>query len=713
LYFTPHDSWRNGNTIPAAPTAAPVTSCSGNSAVLTASVSGGTYQWYDLPSGGTAVGSGSSFITPILNSDIIYYVQSSTNGCAGARTAVNVTVNPTPVAPTAAAVTICANTAASLEATAPGGIYDWYGAPSGGISLSTGASFTTPVLTSNSIYYVQSTVAGCSGPRTAVPVGVTVKPAAPTVTQPTICAGSAATLVASAPGGTYRWYDAASGGSLLTVGDSYSTVSLNTTTNFYVETTVAGCTGPRSTARVTVTPLPAAPAAASASACEGNTVTLTATAPGGVYQWYDAPAGGNLLGGGSSYTTGILNTNSIFYVSATVSGCTGNRTTVPVSVTPTPAAPSATGSTVCAGTTASLIATAPGGTYEWFDAGSGGSLLKTGSSYTTPVLNTTTSYYVQSTISGCTGSRTEVIVNVTAAPPAPTANGNTVCAGNATTLTATAPGGIYQWYDAASGGNLLFTGATLATPVLSNTASYYVQAFVSGCAGLRTPVTATVIPIPAAPSVVGATTCEDNNATLTATAPGGTYQWYDAASGGSLLATGAVYTTPALSATTSYYVQTSIAGCTGARAAVTVTVSPKLNPAFQYASGTFCITGQNPTPAISGALTGAFSASPSGLVFNSTITGQINVAASTPGTYTITFITGGNCVYSSSSKLTITGSPDASFSFNGPYCQTNTAVANFPAGASAGVFSASPAGLVFTSASTGEIDLEKSVAWQL
>ncbi|MBV9989349.1 MAG: gliding motility-associated C-terminal domain-containing protein, partial [Chitinophagaceae bacterium] len=356
-----------------------------------------------------------------------------------------------------------------------------------------------------------------------------------------------------------------------------------------------------------------------------------------------------------------------------------------------------------------LTASAPGGNYEWYDAGSGGNLLASGSGYTTPVLNTGSSYFVQTTVSGCVSSRTQVQVNVTPLPAAPVVTGSTICAGNASLLSVSAPASVYQWYNAPAGGSMLNTGPSYATPVLNTTTSYYVQAVASGCAGPRTMVTVTVTPIPSAPVAAASSICQDNSTGLTATAPGGSYEWYDAATGGNLLYTGARYNTPVLAATTSYYVQTTVSGCTGPRTAVTVTVIPKLNPAFQYPSGTFCISGSNPTPSVSGGLSGSFSAAPSGLVFVSNSTGQINVAASTPGTYTVTFTTGGACVYSSSSKITITTAPNSAFSYNGPFCQQQPSVLpDFPTGASAGIFSASPAGLVFISSSTGEIDLSKT-----
>lgn len=700
------------NTIPAAPTVANATICAGNTATLTATAPGGTYQWYDAASGGTLLNTGAGYTTPVLNSNTSYYVQTTVGGCAGPRTTVPVTVNPIPAAPTAAPASACNNTSASLTATAPGGSYQWFSLASGGSAVASGSLFTTPALTASTTYYVQTTVAGCTSARTAVPVTVIALPAAPSAVPASICAGNNASVTATAPGGTYQWYDNASGGNLVAVGSNYISPVLYAGTTVYVQSTISGCAGPRTAVAITVIQLPAAPSVTPGAVCEGNTATLTATAPGGTYQWYDAATGGTLLGGGASYTSGILNTNTIFYVSSTIAGCTGSRTSVPVTVTPIPAAPVIGSADICAGTSADLSAMVQNGlTYDWYDAALNGNLLNTGHTFTTPVLTANATYYVEADANGCTSARTAVPVNITPLPPAPTVADNTVCEGNVAVFNATAPGGFYRWYDAPVNGNLLATAAGYSTTPLSATTTYYVESVISGCAGPRAAATAHVTPTPPAPVVTGASICQDNTATLTAASPGGTYEWYNLSSSGSLLNTGTVYLTPVLDTTTTYYVQSTIAGCTGPRAPVTVTVLQKIYPSFRYASGTFCISGTNPTPAIAGNLAGVFSASSAGLVFNSTSTGEINVAASTPGTYTITFTVSGACVYSSSSNITITNTPVASFSYASPVCaQKGFLQAVFSGTASAGIFSANNTGLVFTDPSTGEIDLARSTA---
>jgi gliding motility-associated-like protein len=698
------------SAIPAAPVVSPVAVCSGNTALLTAAGSG-SIDWYATASGSVSLQTGSGFTTPVLTSSTGYYVQNTVSGCSSSRTAVAVTVNPIPTVPVVAGAAICVGTSTVLTATSPGGAYDWFTVPTGGSSIFAGASFTTPVLNATTTYYVQTTVSACSSNRTLVTVTVNTIPAVPSVIIPSVCPGNTATLTVTSPaaGVVYQWYDAPSAGNLLTTGTGFTTPVLTGNANYYVQSNLSGCSSNRVTAAVTITPAPAAPTAADVFICTGNTASITATAPGGTYQWYDASAGGILLATGANYTTPVLTATTQYYIQTIVSGCTGSRSAITVNVNPAPAMPTVAGSTICAGNNVSLTATAPGGTYQWYDAATGGNLLLTGFNYITPSLNSTTTYYVQTTVAGCTGARTAVTVSVIQPPAAPAAAGASICSGSGTSLTASAPGGTYQWYDAASGGNLLYTGVSYTVPSVANTTTYYVQTTVGFCTGQRTGVTVTVNAIPPAPTSAGGSICAGSSVILSAGGSAGVYQWYDSTVSGNLLLSGTNFTTPVLNSTKIYYVQASQSGCTSARTAVTANVIPIQQPAFQYPSGTLCVSGSNATPAITGGAGGVFSATPAGLVFANTGTGEVNAAASVLGTYTITYVTGGTCVYSSTAKLTITNAPDAGFVYNGPYCpQQLSVLPDFLPGANAGVFTAS-AGLIFKSSSTGEIDLQKSV----
>jgi len=69
-------------------------------------------------------------------------------------------------------------------------------------------------------------------------------------------------------------------------------------------------------------------------------------------------------------------------------------------------------------------------------------------------------------------------------------------------------------------------------------------------------------------------TCDTGRVTLGASASNGIVRWYDTPDGNTLLATGNNFTTPVLSATTTYYID---AGCANARTAITATINPLPN----------------------------------------------------------------------------------------------------------------------------------------
>ncbi|HVW96023.1 MAG TPA: PKD-like domain-containing protein [Mucilaginibacter sp.] len=682
--------------------------CPGSSTTLKATGPGGFYQWYDAPTGGNFLASGDTYTTPPINSGLTFYVQATVNGCPSARTGVLVVATGNP---TVKDVSTCYGSSAVLTASG-GGNYQWYDAASGGNLVGTGASFTTPPLTTTTTYYVVAVINGCISARTAVKANVSAAPQTPVAPGVTICSGTKASLHAVPGQGIYKWYDVPSGGTPLILSPDYTTPVLTATKTYYVENSIDDCVSSRTAVTVTVNAIPPPPGDQAQSTCKGSSILLTASvSPSATYEWYDAPTGGNLLATGTTFQTPILNANTTYYVAATNGGCDSKRSKIDVTVTDPPAAPSVAGAIICNGSAATLTALGPGGTYQWYDAPSGGNLLATGPSFTTPVLTSTTKYYVQTIVSGCASPRKTVTVTVNPVIAPPTTSNTSVCSGSAASLVVTGGGGTgYEWYDSATGGNLLTTGQAYTTPPLTATTTYYVQSTTAdGCASTRKALTVTVNQTVTTPSSSDVTVCENAAATLTASAPSGNIEWYDAPSGGNLLKTGTNYTTPALTQNTTYYAQAVVGNCVSGRTPVKVTVNIPADPQFRYPSGSTCVADPNPVPVINNPAGGTFSASPVGLVFVSTATGEINVSASTPGTYTITFAGNGSCVTPSSITYRIYTVTTTFFSYHPSYCQDEpNPLPDYTPGSSGGVFTATPAGLVFVNASTGEIDLKKS-----
>jgi hypothetical protein len=145
---------------------------------LGATASAGIINWYSSSTGGTSLGTGTSFTTPSLTSKTRYYVDATNNGCTTAtRTAVTATITAIPTITGTTDGSHCGTVTVTLSATASAGIINWYSSSTGGTSLGTGTRFTTPSLTSTTVYYVDATNNGCT---TATRTAVTAKDTCPT-----------------------------------------------------------------------------------------------------------------------------------------------------------------------------------------------------------------------------------------------------------------------------------------------------------------------------------------------------------------------------------------------------------------------------------------------------------------------------------------------------------------------------------------------------
>lgn len=156
--------------------------------------------------------------------------------------------------------------------------------------------------------------------------------------------------------------------------------------------------------------------------CHGSTVKLTVLNEGATYTWFDQANNGNNLGTGNTFTSPNLTTTTTYYVEASSPTCTsiGTRTAITTQVkapiaSPLDATPTQN-KTTCPGGYATLQATAGAGqNIRWYDAATGGNLLGSGSSFTTPVLNANTSFFASAIDGLCeSANRTQIDVVVNA-----------------------------------------------------------------------------------------------------------------------------------------------------------------------------------------------------------------------------------------------------------------------------------------------------------
>lgn len=131
-----------------------------------------------------------------------------------------------------------------------------------------------------------------------------------------------------------------------------------------------------------------------------------------------------------------------------------------------------------------------------------------------------------------------------------------------------------SWYTTATGGSPIATGNNFTTPYLTDTTTYYVETTNNGCKLNRVPVIATIKGMPTIATVVPASRAGQGSVTLAATSNTvATLSWYDAVTGGNVLATGASFVTPTIANTTTYYVGAANECGVSARTSVTATIN--------------------------------------------------------------------------------------------------------------------------------------------
>lgn len=368
------------------------------------------------------------------------------------------------------------------------------------------------------------------------------------------CGAGSVTISATPNSGTIKWYNAATGGTLLFTGNSFTTPSIASSTTYYAEA-YNGCTASTRTAVVaTVNTIPTI-SASNVEHCGPGSVTLSANASTGTVKWFDAPIDGNELGTGSTYTTPNLTMTTTYYAETTsAQGCTSNRIAIDAVIKPIPTVTSTSPATRCGSGQVTIAAVADMGSINWYDSQTGGTWLYSGSSWTINANNTTT-YWVGSTLNGCNSTRVAVTVTINSVPMINSTMGASRCGTGSVTLSAAASSPTIKWFDAATGGTEVGSGNSFTTPVLTTTTSYYVETTNGTCTSDRTAVTATINHT-AAPT--GNTTQQFcPGATISdLVVYGNNIQWYDAAIAGSTLPASAPLVNGAI-----YYASQSVNGC--------------------------------------------------------------------------------------------------------------------------------------------------------
>jgi hypothetical protein len=305
-------------------------------------------------------------------------------------------------------------------------------------------------------------------------------------------------------------------------------------------------------------------------------------------------------------------------------------------------------------------------------------------------------------------------VTINAAPSATISYAGSPYCSNAATANVTRTGTGGGTYSSTAGLSINATtgDVNIATSTAGTYTVTYTIAAAGGCALFATTASITITTAPAATITYGAAPYCTNSGTANVTRTGTVGGTYSSTAGLSINATtGAI--TLATSTAGTYTVTYTVAAAGGCAiftttAPITITAAP--NATITYAGSPYCSNAATATITRTGTVGGTYS-STAGLSLNAT-TGDVNIATSTAGTYTITYTVaaaGGCALFTTTTSITITTAPAATITYGAaPYC-SNSGTANVIRTGTAGGTYTSTAGLSIN-ASTGDISLGTSTA---
>lgn len=405
----------------------------------------------------------------------------------------------TPIAPTnttpAGNLIICADNSTTLSATGIG-VLGWYSAATGGSYLGGGNIFITPVLFSDTVFYVQDSTCMAS-PRTAIPV--TVNPNLPVavsieVSENNVCEGTSVTFTATSVNGgsnpSYQWY--VNGANTGNNSTSYTYEPANNDEVSIILTSSEMCTtgNPATSNIITMAVNPLLPVSVSIetsanNVCEGSPATFTVTSVNGgtspLYQWQVNET--NTGTGSDTYTYIPENADIVAVILTSSELCTSGNpaTSQTITMTVNPvlnvsASIAASANNVCEGTPVTFTATFVNGgsnpSYQWqvngTNAGDNSSTYIYEPANSDEVTMILTSDEICTTANPVTSNiLTMEIIPVPAKP---------TFIVSSDTLTSNAPAGN-QWYLE----NILVTGAIEQQYIATESGNYSVTVTLNGC----------------------------------------------------------------------------------------------------------------------------------------------------------------------------------------------------------------------------------------
>ena len=573
----------------------------------TASTGAAVINWYDAPSGGILLGTGTTFATPSITTNTTYYVAATENGCTTPATkAVLASIKPIPVltitcvTPTVTSVTFNWNLIADATS------YNYSYSVASGTPVLGSVSGSTSTLTVNGLSAGQNAVititpvgSACGASTNANCSALNCSSPTLTVSASPVCSGTSATVTATpTTSGTYSYAWTVPSGATnpgniasfsTTVTGNYSAIITDITTS---------CPSASTSGTVTINPLPTVTVSAP-PICSGASATVTAT-PGttGNYNYvWTVPSGATNPGNVASFQTTVVGNYSVI-ITDTVSTCSSASASGTITINTVPTV-SVNNPSVCSGASATVTATSGTiGTYDYTWTVPAGA---TNPGNIASFLTTIPGSYgviIADKVTTCSSASTSGIVTANVLPTV-SVNSPSVCSGASATVTATpATTGSYTYsWTVPSGATNPGNVASFSTTAIGNY-SLIMTDNVSTCASASVSVNVTENAIPDVlnpPSLQTICSGENTGVGLLSSVAGTTFSWtvistgVTGASAGNGIIISQVLTASGISSGTVDYTVTPTAnGCVGTPVVISLIVAPNPVVATIVASSSIC-----------------------------------------------------------------------------------------------------------------------------
>jgi gliding motility-associated-like protein len=420
-------------------------------------------------------------------------------------------------------------------------------------------------------------------------------------------------------------------------------------------------------------------------AADANPTPIITGTTGGIFS--ATPSGLSL-----NSSTGLINilasTQGSYSVMYRTTGVCADTAIVPISVSFSPSVNNILGQTVCAGTnfTATTFTGAAGSVFDWSNNNTAIGLAASGTGNIATFTSTNASNAaIQGTVTvtpragSCSGTPKSFVLKVNPVDDPAFSYAATSLCSYSPDITPTISGTSGGTFTSTPSSGISLNSTTGKISVASTTAgSYNITYLTPGVCPKVNSQVVTINPLPLVNTVPNQVVCQGasfspiNFSGTSST----TFNWTNSNTATGLASTGsgsissftATGTTIGGSPQTSVIqVVPTIASCQGSPLTIVLTVNSLDNPSFAYSDNSYCTTQSNPVPTISGSTGGSFSSS-AGIDLDA-VSGSINLANSTPGTYAVKYTTAGSCPNDSTVSIAVGSTPTVASISDQTKCQ--------------------------------------------